>query len=77
MYPHTDPAPRSLKDQGWALIDSNSDNVSPGPFLTYGSRCVILASSPNSERWKQWKKYSSAICLVSELPELLEIAAVV
>ncbi|KAE9384617.1 hypothetical protein BT96DRAFT_950436 [Gymnopus androsaceus JB14] len=29
------------------------------------------------KRWKQWKKYSSAICLVSELPELLEIAAVV
>ncbi|KAE9406985.1 hypothetical protein BT96DRAFT_1046193 [Gymnopus androsaceus JB14] len=75
VYPDTIPAP-GLK-QCWALTNSNSDTVFPGPFLSYGSQCVILVSSPNSERWKQWKKYTSAICLVSELPELLEIAAIV
>ncbi|KAE9402129.1 hypothetical protein BT96DRAFT_991474 [Gymnopus androsaceus JB14] len=75
VYPCTVLAPGL--DQCWALTNSNSDTVFPGPFLSYGSQCVILASSPNSERWKQWMKHASAVCLVSELPEVLEIAAIV
>ncbi|KAE9410777.1 hypothetical protein BT96DRAFT_237712 [Gymnopus androsaceus JB14] len=60
----------------WALSDSNSGIGEPCiAFQTHAHR-VIQASSPKPRRWKEWLKQKEGTRIVSDLPEVLEIAAV-
>ncbi|KZV66105.1 hypothetical protein PENSPDRAFT_689291 [Peniophora sp. CONT] len=71
-----DDADNRLK-QCWALVDSNSQVVSPcGSFLDKALR-VIQTTSPKVERWKEWRKQARAELYVMDLPNVMEIAAIV
>ena len=61
----------------WALVDSNENVKQPcETFLNYAWR-VIQVSSPWPERWKEWLKQKMGRCMISDLPTVPEIAAVV
>ena len=60
----------------WALVDSNYDIVVPSYSLLGSGARIIQASPPKPIRWKEWIKYAYGTVVVSELPHLLEIGAV-
>jgi len=61
----------------WALADSNQHIDQPcEPFQGQAER-VIQTTSPKAERWKEWSKQKSAFVLLSDLPSVPEIAAIV
>ncbi|KZV62087.1 hypothetical protein PENSPDRAFT_692830 [Peniophora sp. CONT] len=61
----------------WALVDSNEKVVSPcGALLDMALR-VIQTTSPKVERWKEWRKQARAELYIMDLPNVMEIAAIV
>ncbi|KAE9389934.1 hypothetical protein BT96DRAFT_1066310 [Gymnopus androsaceus JB14] len=71
---------RGIGKKERAFIITGQPSIGKTTFLLYLLLYCLKRKLPTTvqfNRWKQWKKYSSAICLVSELPELLEIAAIV
>ncbi|RDX40177.1 hypothetical protein OH76DRAFT_1490510 [Lentinus brumalis] len=61
----------------WALSDANITIRQPCLAFQGSEARIILASSPRPDRWKEWKKYHSGRLLVSDLPCLLDIGAIV
>jgi hypothetical protein len=61
----------------WALTDSNSMVVRPCPAFSSLAKYVILASSPRPQRWKEWIKEDDGSRIISDLPSVAEIAAIV
>jgi hypothetical protein len=59
------------------LIDSNSA-ATWHPLLTLytGAERAILMSSPNPAKWAEWMKQTIATCVISDLPTVPEIAAI-
>jgi len=63
--------------QCWALVDYNERVREPcEPFTTMAKR-VILISSPRPDKWRAWKTQKGAHLIISDLPSVPEIAAVV
>ncbi|EIM82488.1 uncharacterized protein STEHIDRAFT_171389 [Stereum hirsutum FP-91666 SS1] len=60
----------------WALADSNALVEQPCPSFQILAKCVVQTSSPNSKRWKSWITQKQGMCIVSELPTVLEIGAI-
>ena len=60
----------------WALADSNADVTQPCYSFRTVPRIVIQASSPKPARWKEWLKQLQGTRVVSDLPDILEIAAI-
>lgn len=62
----------------WALSDSNASNVA-GPCEAFlgGALRVIQTTPPKPERWKEWIKQKEGSAVVMDLPNVMEIAAVV
>ncbi|KAI1787291.1 hypothetical protein LXA43DRAFT_1030045 [Ganoderma leucocontextum] len=60
-----------------ALMDSNSDSVSPSPAVQWSQPRIIQAAPPETNKWGRWAKESSAEVVISALPTPLEIGAVV
>ncbi|KAF9023320.1 hypothetical protein BDZ89DRAFT_169772 [Hymenopellis radicata] len=72
---HIDDHDPRLKDC-WALSDSDDVVRSPCiPFQNMAQR-VIQTTSPRPDRWKQWQKYCNATIIISDLPKVLEVGAV-
>ncbi|KIM30455.1 hypothetical protein M408DRAFT_285817 [Serendipita vermifera MAFF 305830] len=70
-----DPDPRL--GECWALTDSNNNVIQPcEPFQNLAER-VILASPPERERWREWIKQENGCWIISNLPSVPEIAAIV
>jgi hypothetical protein len=61
----------------WALTDSNDQVLQPCPAFKGLAKRVILASPPNPERWRRWIKQTNGFCILSDLPSVPEIAAIV
>lgn len=59
-----------------ALSDSNSQIGQPCNAFLRDARRIIQVASPEPVRWRQWMKEKGASRIVSELPKVLEIAAV-
>jgi hypothetical protein len=59
------------------LVDSNSA-ATWHPLLTLfiDAERVILTSSPNPKKWNGWMKQTKAACVISDLPTVPEIAAI-
>ena len=67
-----------LSNEYWALADSNDRISQPCEvFQISPVRHVIQASSPKQERYKEWIKQSRGRVVVSDLPSMLEILAIV
>ncbi|KAK7025327.1 hypothetical protein VNI00_016109 [Paramarasmius palmivorus] len=64
-----------LKDC-WALADSNANVLQPCELFQVHAERLIQAASPNAARWKEWVKQLGGTCIVSDLPSVLEIAAI-
>jgi len=61
----------------WALVDSNDNVGQPCLVFQQLAKRVILASSLKSERYKKWIKLNMGYIIISDLPTVLEIAAIV
>lgn len=62
--------------QCWALADSNANILQPCSAFQSRALLLVQASSPEASRWKEWIKQKQGTCIVSELPTVMEIAAV-
>lgn len=60
----------------WALVDSNANVIQPFEAFQVHAQCVIQTSPPKYGRWKSWIKQKQGTCIVSELPTVVEIAAI-
>ncbi|KAI1787287.1 hypothetical protein LXA43DRAFT_1030030 [Ganoderma leucocontextum] len=60
-----------------ALMDSNSDSVSPSPAYQWSQPRIIQTAPPQTNKWGRWARESSAEVVISALPTPLEIGAVV
>ncbi|KAH9930687.1 uncharacterized protein B0H18DRAFT_1093567 [Fomitopsis serialis] len=60
----------------WALSDSNTDIVMPCAPFRNRAKFVIQATSPRPERWKEWLKQKMGRLVISALPKVLEIGAI-
>ena len=56
-----------LSPEVWALTDSNDEVIKPCTAFTKSDALVLLASSPRSPRWKEWKKQNYARLFVMDL----------
>jgi len=61
----------------WALVDSNNNVGQPCEVFRNLANRVILASSLKPERYKKWIKQKIGFVIISDLPSVLEIAAIV
>jgi hypothetical protein len=61
----------------WALTDSNNNIEQPCVAFQSQAKLVILASSPKLDRWKEWLKQANGSYIISDLPSVPEIAAIV
>jgi hypothetical protein len=61
----------------WALVDSNALVIAPCACFQDSAKFIIQASSPKEGRWKRWLKYSSGVSLITALPSVMEMAAIV
>lgn len=64
-------------EECWALVDGNEYVFQPCWMLGNHAQRVILVSPPQPERWKGWIKQKMGIYVISDLPTVPEIAAVV
>jgi hypothetical protein len=72
-----DPKSRPGRLRGcWALSDSNADIRHPCAAFSALALRVVLASPPEPTRWKEWLKQRGGDVVVSNLPLVLEIAAI-
>jgi hypothetical protein len=73
--------PLSIEDprlaKCWALTDSNRKVDEPCSAFSSLAKFVILASSPKPQRWKAWIKEDGGSRIISDLPSVAEIAAIV
>lgn len=60
----------------WALTDSNANVAQPCENFQALAQVAIQVSSPKPEQWKEWIKQIAGTRVVSELPTVLEIAAI-
>lgn len=60
----------------WALSDSNAQIRQPCNAFLNNAQRIIQVAPPKVGRWKQWLKEKVGTRIVSELPKVLEIAAV-
>lgn len=67
----------SKLEECWALVDSNEHVFHPCEVLGNRALRVIQASSPRPERWKEWIKQKEGLYIISDLPTVPEIAAIV
>ena len=70
LYDGTQEAPR-LSEDCWALID---DVESPCTAILISRAHIVCALPPN--RWPGWAKQKAALTVFTELPRLVEIAAI-
>src|SRR5258706_2597686 len=61
----------------WALVDSNNNVGQPCLVFQHLAKRVIQTSSPKPERYKEWIKQKRGKIIISDLPSVLEIAAIV
>lgn len=59
-----------------ALSDSNSQIGQPCNAFLRDAQRIIQVASPKITRWKTWMKEKNATRIITELPKVLEIAAV-
>jgi hypothetical protein len=64
-------------EQCWALVDSNATLVGPSHLFQTVPDRVILTSSPKPKRYKEWIKQTMGAKIISDLPSVPEIAAIV
>ena len=60
----------------WALVDSNDNVKTPCHRFLFNASRIIQASSPKSERWKEWLKQRSGDYIILDLPSVPEMAAI-
>jgi hypothetical protein len=77
VNPLPDPDPDPRLEECWALADSNNYVLQPCSAFQAVAERVILASSPKPERWREWIKQAMGRCIISDLPSVPELAAIV
>jgi hypothetical protein len=60
----------------WALTNGNANVARPCENFRALAQVAIQVSSPKLERWKEWIKQIAGTRVVSELPTVLEITAI-
>ena len=63
----------------WTLADSNDKVFQVCPSFKSRAMRIIQISSPKPERWQGWRmdKQAEGVCIISDLPSVPEIAAIV
>ena len=64
-------------EECWALVDGNENVFQPSEVLGNRTLRVIQVSPPRPERWKEWIKQKEGFYIITDLPTVPEIAAVV
>jgi hypothetical protein len=62
--------------QCWGLTDSNANLERPTTIFMSQTRCLIQTTSPQVRWWKEWAKQRQATRLITSLPKVLEIGAI-
>ncbi|KZW02384.1 hypothetical protein EXIGLDRAFT_829278 [Exidia glandulosa HHB12029] len=61
----------------WALTDSNDEVFTPcSPLKNFACRNIMSASPLKTERWESWLKYAMGQYIITDLPTMQEIVAV-
>lgn len=60
----------------WALADSNASLIEPCVAFQVHAERLVHTCLPSPDRWKTWIKQKEGKRIVSELPTLVEIAAI-
>ena len=60
----------------WALTDSSAVNVMPLSRMLVQAGRIVQTTSASCEQWKNWIKDKNGIEIISDLPTVLEIAAI-
>ncbi|KAF5326141.1 hypothetical protein D9611_000836 [Ephemerocybe angulata] len=67
---------RMRLDKCWALTDSSINLTRPSDLFLGTPEVLIQTSSPKPREWRRWVDQTMACTLVSELPSMLEITAI-